>query len=531
MRKLKVRNEQAGARAMSRGDGYRVDLDTIEDELTGTAAGSRPLPASPVPGAVGGAAAAAAAAGSPTAAAAKRRSPVARTTTQHQLLATEKQLVRNASRLTNFQQRNPAGTEGSSAHEQFNAHAQGSGKAVARWRRAQAAMSVQTFLSGEVQGLKIMAGAQVSGTSREEEDESILADGDGNLGAAHVLANNRCLFHPDGTFRNWWDLSQVFFLLYVVCMVPLRTAFELKVEPGTTSWLIELVVDSFFIVDVCINFRTAFVDENFKLSADTRQIRRNYMRGWFGIDLLSVLPINYVIQIIEETTDADFGSGGENQKVLKAVRLVRLTKLLRVARIRRLLKRFAEQVDGVMVTAKFTALLLAMTFASHILCCIWYAVGHSSPCGWVHWQYAGVEIGAEINMTAAATQLAMTRATCLDSNAVYPGSEAPMIDLDEVAETAAYHSGTSLWQRYILCFWYTYSMLIGSELYMTPMTSAEIVLVMVMQTVGVVAFGIIIGEPTSSWSLPLFLACLPVCRLSSPGLTAECCLQGCLGRC
>eukprot|EP01043_Picozoa_sp_COSAG02_P022232 COSAG02_NODE_1150_length_14208_cov_5.805231_3_plen_258_part_00 len=58
----------------------------------------------------------------------------------------------------------------------------------------------------------------------------------------------------DGRFRRYWDAAQVVLLLYVAVMVPLRTGFDdrgLMMQPLTTLWWIELMVDLYF--SECLN--------------------------------------------------------------------------------------------------------------------------------------------------------------------------------------------------------------------------------------------------------------------------------------
>ena len=55
----------------------------------------------------------------------------------------------------------------------------------------------------------------------------------------------------------------------------------------------------------------------------------------------------------------------------------------------------------------------------------------------------------------------------------------------DVSETLAYWGGTTLWQRYVLSFWWTFAMLIGSELIIMPTTDGEVVFTMALQMIGV----------------------------------------------
>ena len=57
-------------------------------------------------------------------------------------------------------------------------------------------------------------------------------------------------------------MVQVLALFYVAVLVPLRTGFGIELDPGTTGWWIELVVDVYFILDLFLNFVTSFYDND-----------------------------------------------------------------------------------------------------------------------------------------------------------------------------------------------------------------------------------------------------------------------------
>ena len=63
-------------------------------------------------------------------------------------------------------------------------------------------------------------------------------------------------------------------------------AFFLQIEIPSTEWVIDTIVDLYFIVDLFLNFSTAFVDGNGVRHSSRRVIIRTYLRGWFAIDLV-----------------------------------------------------------------------------------------------------------------------------------------------------------------------------------------------------------------------------------------------------
>lgn len=189
---------------------------------------------------------------------------------------------------------------------------------------------------------------------------------------------------PDSLFSAAWDVIQVILLFYVSITVPLRAGFELHVELWTFAFFWDLMVDVFFIVDIFLNFRTAFYTSNGVREDRLRKIAENYIRGWFPIDFLSSLPLAYlaylgpddVADIVVDGSAAMGGGqqGGSNTRALKALRLVRLSKMLRLARIKKVIQKYSENIHlQTFVSIGFTIFLIL--FLVHILACFFYLIG------------------------------------------------------------------------------------------------------------------------------------------------------------
>jgi len=85
------------------------------------------------------------------------------------------------------------------------------------------------------------------------------------------------------------------------------------------------VVDAFFLKDLIMNFMTAYFTENRVLVKDREMIMNNYLRGWFTIDFLSIVPYDTIGSAIESDLLNEL-------KSLRLFRLMRLLKLFRVLR-------------------------------------------------------------------------------------------------------------------------------------------------------------------------------------------------------
>ena len=55
-------------------------------------------------------------------------------------------------------------------------------------------------------------------------------------------------------------------------------------------FIFDLLVDFCFLSDIVVNFLTAYESSNGLLISDKTLIAKNYLRGWFLLDLFTSIP-------------------------------------------------------------------------------------------------------------------------------------------------------------------------------------------------------------------------------------------------
>ena len=80
-------------------------------------------------------------------------------------------------------------------------------------------------------------------------------------GVASVLLLQNVLkepLHPESSFRTRWDILLLLFLMYVCITAPVMVCFDVTLTADQPLWWFEIVVIVFFMLDVVLNFNTAF---------------------------------------------------------------------------------------------------------------------------------------------------------------------------------------------------------------------------------------------------------------------------------
>ena len=190
---------------------------------------------------------------------------------------------------------------------------------------------------------------------------------------------------PNAGFRGKWDVTQAAILIYVAMVVPFRVGYR---QPAEGAWyVVDLLIDIYFYVDVVLNFHTGYVDpdDEERVIYEPWAIARKYARTWLSIDIVACLPIDLVIRISEgrllcsmaaggcageESSTSD--SSGQLLRLFKLLRLFRLMKLLRLARIARLFERYQDDLFEYLHFFAVLRLIVIMLYVGHLFGCFFH---------------------------------------------------------------------------------------------------------------------------------------------------------------
>ena len=64
--------------------------------------------------------------------------------------------------------------------------------------------------------------------------------------------------HPEGNIRLRWDILLLLCLIYVCFTAPVMVCFDVRLESDQPLWWFEIIVLVLFILDVVLNFNTAY---------------------------------------------------------------------------------------------------------------------------------------------------------------------------------------------------------------------------------------------------------------------------------
>ena len=187
------------------------------------------------------------------------------------------------------------------------------------------------------------------------------------------------LLHPLSPRRKYYDLFQIFLLMWTLYVVPMRIAFAFEPEVGSLAFFIDVFVDAFFFTDMFIQMHTYYLSGRTGRWVNNHvKIRAKYFRSWFIVDFVAVFPADYIVRAMHY-------SGAEDARSFRMLRLARilryarLLKLMNLKRLDALVEEYQKKIGFSAMTVDFVIkvviMIVGMGCFNHLAACIWIFVG------------------------------------------------------------------------------------------------------------------------------------------------------------
>jgi len=172
----------------------------------------------------------------------------------------------------------------------------------------------------------------------------------------------------------YWDLTMLGAIAYVAIMTPYEVAF---LEPEMNAlFVINRLLDAIFLSDMILQFFITAKDEKGNHIKNLSQLREMYMKGWFIIDFVSILPFDVMGLLVD---------GLSEFKVIRAIRVLRLFKLLRLIRTSRIMQRWENHYSINYALVGLINYMIFTLLATHWFACLYHLIAYIQGIGTDTW--------------------------------------------------------------------------------------------------------------------------------------------------
>ena len=189
---------------------------------------------------------------------------------------------------------------------------------------------------------------------------------------AHLTETRRGFINPRSVYQAYWDGITTLALAYTATVTPFEVGLGLETKLNILFYM-NTAINIIFVMDIIWQFFLPVPDKEGNLVRSHYKIACKYLRGWFAMDLFTVLPFDS-LQLMGALPGVEGACGDSTGMLLKAVRIVRvarLLKLLRVLRGSRIFRRWQSSFNLSSTTPSLITAWFAFIILVHWLACLW----------------------------------------------------------------------------------------------------------------------------------------------------------------
>lgn len=331
-----------------------------------------------------------------------------------------------------------------------------------------------------------------------------------------LKVSEKKIFDPQDKFLLLWNKFFVVSCIAAVSVDPLF--FYLPVFNQSSNCLgidrklaiiattLRTVIDAFYLIHMALQFRTAYIAPSSRvfgrgeLVIDPAQIAKRYLRWYFIIDFLAVMPLPQIVvwRFLQSSKGSDVLT--TKQALLFIILLQYIPRFIRIIPLTSELKRTAGVIAETAWAGAAYYLLLYM-LASHIVGAFWYllSVERNDTC----WQRACKRSGHNINFLYCGNQYmkdydswSNISASVLNNACTVEGDNPPFdFGIFEQALSSGIVSSKKFISKYCYCLWWGLQNLstLGQGL-QTSTYPGESIFSIALAIFGLILFALLIGN-------------------------------------
>lgn len=190
----------------------------------------------------------------------------------------------------------------------------------------------------------------------------------------------RLIIPETSRVKQGWDMYCMCLVLYVSLVIPYRLGLDLPDTRPIT--IVGYVMDLSFLLDMCLSFCSESYDPKAHKMINThKSIAIAYIKGWFWVDLISIIPFELIFKIFsnENANSAEsLGNFNQSIRITRITKIYKMVRFLRLAKIAKALKtksnfRMKQNLKVQDAFSRMGYFFAGLVLMIHLLACLWCA--------------------------------------------------------------------------------------------------------------------------------------------------------------
>ena len=189
--------------------------------------------------------------------------------------------------------------------------------------------------------------------------------------------------HPNSLFMTIWS-SVILLMIVTLCfVVPVEIAFQFTDPKGSELFSSELhtLISVCFYVDIAVNACVAYINKQRHLVVDPKLVFIHYLKGWFVLDVISVVPATIIGSfdaVVQKSDGSELSYMNTILFLLKASKLLRLVKGIIAWRAINSMRRRDTLRCCSPSFKKLAVLGIVSVIVLHMYACMWHFIGETT---------------------------------------------------------------------------------------------------------------------------------------------------------
>jgi len=172
----------------------------------------------------------------------------------------------------------------------------------------------------------------------------------------------KMISYPSSPHMLFWDALGALLIMYDIAFLPLDAVFQVERHHTQPISPREIIPLTYWTLNMLVSPFVGFISKG-AVVMDPRDIIVHYLRTWFLVDIMSVLP--FWVGLF---------SGNQRGRHLRVITFLRLSRLIRLLKLKSITDGITDAINSEYtgIIMSISKMIVCMLFVNHYIACFWF---------------------------------------------------------------------------------------------------------------------------------------------------------------